>query len=224
MEKWADENIGKMFINEHREMGAKFIGRSDGPSVTLEFADGDRVGFGIGSLNDGNWKLYEKEEVRVRCIYCKKPIHIDSFAGVNKEGMFCNVFPCLIELSKKLDKKEETEGYYNCEKCQGELTKEIMGEKCPHCGAWTYTHFCFHKGKRPAWNLADELNINRPQYNKIYANEQIKTLIQKVKGDNTRSYAKIKMSMEYSKDYKEGYRDAMIDSNITNDKRAGNLN
>ena len=31
-----------------------------------------------------NWEIYE-EEKRVKCIYCKKPIHIDRFAGVNKE-------------------------------------------------------------------------------------------------------------------------------------------
>ncbi len=61
MEKWADENIGKMFINE-RGKKAKFISRGDGPSVTLEFADGSRGGFGIGSLNDNNWKLYEEKD------------------------------------------------------------------------------------------------------------------------------------------------------------------
>ncbi len=52
------------------------------------------------------WEIY-KEEVKVKCIYCKKPIHIDKFAGVNKEGIFCNGVTCLIELSKTLDNEEE---------------------------------------------------------------------------------------------------------------------
>ena len=38
---------------------------------------------------------------RVLCIYCKKPIHIDAFAGVSKKGMFCNNSICLMELAKE---------------------------------------------------------------------------------------------------------------------------
>lgn len=39
---------------------------------------------------------------RIICVYCKKPIHIDDFAGVSKDGWFCNNTLCLIKLTKRL--------------------------------------------------------------------------------------------------------------------------
>ena len=41
------------------------------------------------------------EDRRIKCIYCKQPIHIDNFAGVNKKGMFCGKMECLIKLAKE---------------------------------------------------------------------------------------------------------------------------
>jgi len=40
---------------------------------------------------------------RIKCIFCKKPIHIDNWAGVNKEGFFCNNIICLMKLAQKVD-------------------------------------------------------------------------------------------------------------------------
>ena len=60
----------------------------------------------LKTYGDESNEIY-KEEKRVKCIYCKKPIHIDRFAGITKDGMFCNGFPCLMELSKVIDNKEE---------------------------------------------------------------------------------------------------------------------
>ena len=65
MKKWANENVGKTFINK-AGMKAKFISSSDGPRVTLEFADGNRGGFGIDSLYDVGWKLYEEKKIKLK--------------------------------------------------------------------------------------------------------------------------------------------------------------
>ena len=45
---------------------------------------------------------------RVLCIYCKKPIHIDNWAGIHKRGMFCKNTICLTAMLK-----EGEEGTYN---------------------------------------------------------------------------------------------------------------
>ncbi len=46
------------------------------------------------------------KDKRIKCIYCKKPIHIDNFAGITKEGMICGKTECLMELAKKMKKRE----------------------------------------------------------------------------------------------------------------------
>ena len=47
------------------------------------------------------------ESKRIKCIYCKQPIHIDNLAGINKEGMICGEIECLMKLAKKMKKKED---------------------------------------------------------------------------------------------------------------------
>lgn len=47
---------------------------------------------------------------RVKCIYCKKDIHISKLGGIRKEGLFCNDFFCMLELIKENEKiKKEKE-------------------------------------------------------------------------------------------------------------------
>jgi len=77
----------------------------------------------------------------------------------------------------------EEEGYYECEKCHGSLTKEDMGLKCRHCGAWTYSHNCYKKGK-DNWNLAD----CQAPWTHVKKISDIKTFIQKVKEDFIGTY------------------------------------
>ena len=59
IDKWEDENIGEVFVNKATGAKAKFMSRSDGPSVTLGLPNGEIAGFGIGSLNDKDWVLYK---------------------------------------------------------------------------------------------------------------------------------------------------------------------
>ena len=73
-----------------------------------------------------------------------------------------------------------------------------------------------NKSKEDNWNLADESNINRPQYNKIYANEQIKTFIQKVKEDSE-SIWNYGIAIDGNK------KEAVTKYNKIIDKRAGDL-
>lgn len=40
-----------------------------------------------------------------------------------------------------------TKNIYKCEKCAGTLKEEDMGNRCHHCGAWTYTFKCLQKGR-----------------------------------------------------------------------------
>lgn len=65
MERWANENIGKMFINKTGRK-AKFIGRADKPSVNLDLEEANgpvrRIGFGIDSLNAEGWELYKEDK------------------------------------------------------------------------------------------------------------------------------------------------------------------
>lgn len=39
--------------------------------------------------------------MRIKCIFCKKPINIKRFAGITKEGFFCNNICCLIEFIER---------------------------------------------------------------------------------------------------------------------------
>ena len=52
-----------------------------------------------------NTKISKKEnkENRVLCRYCKKPIHIDKFAGITKGGSICSDTFCIIALAKELN-------------------------------------------------------------------------------------------------------------------------
>lgn len=54
-----------------------------------------------------DWEIYE--DGMVKCIYCKKPILIDRFGGIKKEGLFCNDTLCLIELIKEQEEVESVE-------------------------------------------------------------------------------------------------------------------
>lgn len=38
---------------------------------------------------------------RVRCIYCRAPIHIDNWAGIHRRGMFCQNTVCLTAMLKE---------------------------------------------------------------------------------------------------------------------------
>lgn len=40
----------------------------------------------------------------VKCVSCKKPIHIDELAGITKEGMYHDNAVCLLDLVKKQKK------------------------------------------------------------------------------------------------------------------------
>lgn len=46
----------------------------------------------------------KQTDKRIKCIYCKKPIHIDNFAGMSKKGMICGDIVCLTKLAKELKK------------------------------------------------------------------------------------------------------------------------
>ncbi len=103
-----------------------FVVWLDGVKFVIDQLIGDRLagkptkGLTSPYVRATDWEIYSpntplgyEEEKRVKCIYCKKPIHINKFAGVNKEGMFCNGFFCLIELSKKLNKEEKEPDNWN---------------------------------------------------------------------------------------------------------------
>jgi len=45
-----------------------------------------------------------KKPKKVKCIYCKKPIHISKWAGVNKKGFVCDDVECLKKLAKEIKK------------------------------------------------------------------------------------------------------------------------
>ena len=47
------------------------------------------------------------EDKRIKCIFCKEPIHIDNWAGMNKEGFFCNNTFCLMKLAKDTSLEEK---------------------------------------------------------------------------------------------------------------------
>ena len=47
-----------------------------------------------------------KENRKVKCIYCNNPIYIDKFGGINKKGMFCNNILCLIKLIEESEKEK----------------------------------------------------------------------------------------------------------------------
>ena len=44
----------------------------------------------------------KKNDKRIRCIYCNKPIHIDNFVGVCKKGFICGNSVCLMKLAQEL--------------------------------------------------------------------------------------------------------------------------
>ena len=41
------------------------------------------------------------ENKRIKCIYCKKEIKINNFAGISKEGFICNNIKCLRKLAEE---------------------------------------------------------------------------------------------------------------------------
>lgn len=51
--------------------------------------------------------LKNKKPKKVRCIYCDKPIHISKFGGMNKKGMFCNRYFCMLKLIEDEEKEEK---------------------------------------------------------------------------------------------------------------------
>ena len=51
-----------------------------------------------------DWEVYNDR--RVKCIYCKQPIHVDRFGGIKKEGLFCNSVPCLSDLIREQEEAE----------------------------------------------------------------------------------------------------------------------
>lgn len=51
--------------------------------------------------------MEKKKDRRIKCIYCKQPIHIDNFAGVTKKGMLCGKMECLMKLAKEMEDKTE---------------------------------------------------------------------------------------------------------------------
>lgn len=55
---------------------------------------------------DNNCLEEYEESKRIKCIYCKQPIHIDNFAGITKKGMLCGKMECLMELAKEMSDKE----------------------------------------------------------------------------------------------------------------------
>ena len=48
-------------------------------------------------------KANKKQDKRIKCIYCNKPIHIDNWAGVTKKGFVCANSNCLLALSIELE-------------------------------------------------------------------------------------------------------------------------
>lgn len=51
-----------------------------------------------------------KEDKKIKCVYCKQPIHIDNFAGIIKKGMICGKPGCIIKLAKEMQKFEKGDG------------------------------------------------------------------------------------------------------------------
>ena len=43
-----------------------------------------------------------KQNKKIKCIYCNKPIHIGKLGGVSKSGWFCNDTFCLMKLAKEV--------------------------------------------------------------------------------------------------------------------------
>jgi len=76
--------------------------------------------------------MKQPKEVRpehVLCFVCKKPIHLDEWAGVCKEGYFHSNAFCLMEVAK-IVKERETQTLDSIAKnhCQQPSLKQIEGE------------------------------------------------------------------------------------------------
>lgn len=56
-------------------------------------------------------RLEEERDKRVLCFFCKKPIHIDRFAGIfkvdKKTVLFCDNIVCLIEFLEHYDRRSK---------------------------------------------------------------------------------------------------------------------
>lgn len=89
------------------------------------------------NLEATDWEIYE--DIKVKCIYCKKPIHINRFGGITQKGLFCNNTLCLINLINDEGKKSMLKCTHNrnyrqqihqkwCADC-GELIETIAGGK-----------------------------------------------------------------------------------------------
>ncbi len=163
----------------------------------------------------------KEEDKRIKCIYCKKPILIDKFAGVNKEGIFCNGFFCLMELSKKLDKEEDKRNpahfCLGCDKFLG--FRGFCARKC-HDKWYNDEFFSFGKEslkkeeEEDNWNLADK---DKGLSCSAFTIDDIKTFIQKVKEDMNRLSEQHKeMSCKHCDIF-------FIDLKEIIDKRAGRL-
>ena len=61
-------------------------------------------------LEEGIDAIPTQTDKRIKCIFCNKPIHIDNWAGVNKEGFFCGNTLCLMQLAQKVDDTKDAKG------------------------------------------------------------------------------------------------------------------
>ncbi len=152
---WDGNRFGD---NPWEEGQIKIIKRIDFVKGVLQI-EGDYYNW--FSIKD--WEEHKEEDKKVKCIYCKKPIHINKFAGVNKEGMFCNGVTCLIELSKKLNKKEDGADNWN-----------LANESIMVC------YYPQAKGLTIMYNPSDEM-IQKYKDKRMFTEDDIKTFIQKVK-------------------------------------------
>jgi len=51
--------------------------------------------------------IIKMKNKRVKCQFCKKDIHIDNWAGVNKKGFICGNITCLMKLAKEMELKDK---------------------------------------------------------------------------------------------------------------------
>lgn len=75
-----------------------------GKDGSICWKDGRTAHVHINQVEAMDWEIWTDK--RVKCIYCKQPIHIDHFGGIKKEGLFCDSPVCLSALLREQEEAE----------------------------------------------------------------------------------------------------------------------
>lgn len=75
-----------------------------GTDEVICWKDGKTAHIHVNQIFADDWE--EWKDRCVKCIYCNKPIHTSNFAGIKKEGLFCDNICCLMRLIKEQEEKE----------------------------------------------------------------------------------------------------------------------